>query len=351
MEGGLSNPGAAAPRLSICIATFGRGKFIGETLDSVLGQWEPGVELVVVDGASPDDTPQVMAQYVSQNPGIAYYREHENSGVDRDYDKAVGYARGDYCWLMPDDDLLRPGAIAAVLGVLDRGLDLVVVNAEVRNADFSKQLVPRLLDFPDNREYGAPDRERFFSEIATSLSFIGCAVVRREAWLGRDRASYYGSLFVHVGVIFQHPPIERVTVIAAPLITIRYGNAMWTPRWFEIWLFKWPHLVWSFVDFSDRAKAAVCPREPWKDFKWLLFCRATGGYTPNEYRRHLSGKVGGVRRVLSYAIAMIPGTVANAVASLYFMLLKRDSRISIHNLSRSAHANAVSHWVARVLDV
>lgn len=56
------------PKLSICIATYNRGKFIGETLDSILVQMEPGVELLVVDGASPDNTPEVMAQYLSLHP-------------------------------------------------------------------------------------------------------------------------------------------------------------------------------------------------------------------------------------------------------------------------------------------
>jgi len=126
---------------------------------------------------------------------------------------------------------------------------------------------------------------------------------------------------------------------------------MWTPRWFEIWLFKWPQLVWSFGDFSDCAKTAVCPREPWRDFKSLLFYRATGGYTSDEYRRLLSGKVGGMRRIISCAIALIPGTIANALASIYFMLMRKKSRISINNLARSPHTNVVSRWVARVLEV
>jgi len=346
-----TDKGASAPRLSICIATYGRGTFIGETLDSILGQLAPGVEIIIVDGASPDDTPEVMARYLSRCSQIRYYREQENSGVDRDYDKAVGYATGEFCWLMTDDDLLRPGAVASVLGVLDHKIDLAIVNAEVRNADFSKKVEPSLLKFSENRVYGTPDHERFFLEVATYLSFIGCVVIRRTLWLDRDRSSYYGSLFLHVGVIFQHPPIDRVCVIADPLITIRYGNAMWTPRWFEIWLFKWPELVWSFSDYSDRAKAAVCPREPWKDVRRLFFYRATGGYTPNEYRRFLSSKVGGVRRVLSFGIAMIPGVAANILGSLYFGLLKRGARLSIHNLLHGPHANPVTHWVARLLDI
>lgn len=345
-----SGVGEPALKLTICIATYGRGKFIGETLDSILGQWASGVELVVVDGASPDDTPEVMALYVSHFPGIRYYREQENSGVDRDYDKAVGYAAGEFCWLMTDDDLLRPGAIAEVLHAIDQGVNLVVVNAEVKNADFSKQLEPELLKFKENKVYVAQDSAKFFSEVATCLSFIGCVIVKRNLWLSRERSSFYGSLFVHVGVIFQHPPIDKVMVIAAPLITIRYGNAMWTPRWFEIWFFKWPQLLWSFSDYSDCVKMSVCPREPWKDTKRLFFYRATGGYTTNEYNHFLSGKVSGLRRILSFGIAIFPGVIANAIASLYFVLLKRRARISIHNLLHSPHANAVTHFVARFLD-
>jgi len=338
-----------AVRLSICIATYARAKFISETLDSIVEQLEPGVEIVVVDGASPDNTPEVMARYVSRSSQVRYYREPQNSGVDRDYDKAVGYATGEFCWLMTDDDLLRPGAVASVLKVLSEETDLVVVNAEVKNEDLSRELQAGLLESSSNKVYGAAERERFFSEVATCLSFIGCVVIRRSSWLGRDRSSYYDSLFVHVGVIFQHPPIDRICVVADPLITIRYGNAMWAPRWFEIWLFKWPQLVWSFSDYSDRAKAMVCPREPWKDIRRLFFYRATGGYTLKQYRRFLSDKAGGTRRALSFIIVMIPGLAANMLGSLYFGLFKRSARISVHNLSHSPHANPVTHLVARLL--
>src|SRR5687767_2741192 len=87
-------------KLSICIATFNRARFIGDTLDSILVQMEPGIELVVVDGASHDGTQALMAEYVPRHPEIRYFREARNSGVDGDYDKAVAYARGVYCWLM-----------------------------------------------------------------------------------------------------------------------------------------------------------------------------------------------------------------------------------------------------------
>ena len=227
MVGQVSGSGEAGAslRLSICIATFKRGNFIGQTLDSILVQMEPGVELLVVDGASPDNTPEVIKDYQSRHPGLRYYREQENSGVDRDYDKAVGYARGEYCWLMSDDDLLKPGALRRVLAAIGESSDLVVVNTEIWNADFSEKLLDRRLGITADVEYREADREKLLAEIANQLGFIGCVVIRRSLWLSRDRASYYGSLFIHVGVIFQLPAIKSVSVIAEPFIAIRDGNA------------------------------------------------------------------------------------------------------------------------------
>ncbi len=336
-------------KLSLCIATYNRGKFISQTLDSIIEQMPPGVELVVVDGASPDNTPQVMAKYLARYPAIRYYREPENSGIDRDYDKAVGYALGKYCWLMTDDDLLHPGAVGRVLEALNGEVELLVVNSEVRNADLSVVLEPRRIDLNQDREYNTGEAEKAFSALANSLSFIGCAVVRRDLWMARDRASYYGTLFVHVGVIFQSPPMERVKVIAQPQIIIRYGNAMWTARGFEIWMFKWPQLIWSFPAFSDQAKAAVCPAEPWKNIKKLFLYRAIGGYSIEEYRRFFSSSASVISRLLTLVIAVLPASLANFFASAYCMFLNRNARVGLYDLSRSRNATWASRFLARFL--
>src|SRR4051794_33591388 len=115
----------ANPKLSVCIATYNRARFIGETLDSLLPQITEDVELIVLDGASPDDTQEVVDRHVNAHPRVRYVRELTNSGVDQDYDKAVSYASGQYCWLMSDDDLLVPNAVERVLKRLDGQVDLI----------------------------------------------------------------------------------------------------------------------------------------------------------------------------------------------------------------------------------
>ncbi len=336
-------------KLSICIATYKRGLFIGETLDSILGQIEPGVELVVVDGASPDNTPEVMAQYLLRYPEIRYYRETENSGVDADYDKAVGYARGAYCWLMTDDDLLCRGAIARVLASLDGDEDLIVVNSEVRNKDLSLVLESKRLMFDTDRVYRSEVSEVLFADTAGCLSFIASVVIRRTCWLSRNRSDYYGTLFVHVGVIFQNPPITNARVIAQPLIVVRHGNEMWTPRSFEIWMFKWPKLIWSFQDFSDSVKRKVVPREPWRNAKTLFHNRARGAYSADEFFKFWPIRAGNVERVIAYALSIFPASLANISMMVYFVLLAKPAKMQLHDLACSRHAGVLSRLLSHAL--
>ncbi len=338
-------------RLSVCIATYNRAAFIAETLDSILGQMTAEVELIVVDGASSDNTQEVVARVAARYPVLRYYREKVNSGVDGDYDKAVGYAAGEYCWLMTDDDVLVPEAISRVLAALDGRADLVVVNSEVRNADLTATLVSPRLDVHEDLEYGADRSEDFFARTATYLSFIGAVVVRREVWLARERKPYYGTQFIHVGVIFQTPAIGAVRVIARPLIRIRNGNAMWTPRAFEIWGFKWATLLWSFVDFSESTRRSVCPREPWRGFNFLLFHRALGSYSIAEFRKHLAGIARGRARAVAWLVARCPAALANLAVVVYLGLFKRSARVELYDALRSRHASPASRLAARALGV
>jgi glycosyltransferase involved in cell wall biosynthesis len=330
-------------KLSICIATYNRARFIGQTLDSILGEMVPGVEVVVVDGASPDDTPSVMFKYQG-DVRVRYFRETINSGVDGDYDKAVGYARGEYCWLMTDDDLLFPGALARLVRALDGSCDLVVVNAAVYDADFSRVLRERLMLVSEDKRYGAQDSEDFFVDTASYLSFIGGVVIKRAVWMARERLAFAGTLFVHMGVIFQRPILQTTMVIADPVLKIRYGNAMWTSRSFEIWMFKWPRLIWSFDQYSAKARTAVSAREPWRRLSELCVYRATGAYSLGEYRRFLRDALTPLQRTAPLLVALLPGRAMNALISVYSAVFYRKP-MRMYDLSNSPH----STWLTRLL--
>lgn len=336
-------------KLSICIATYNRGKFIGETLNSILTQNLSGVELIVVDGASLDNTHTVMTEYVSKHPNVKYFHEATNSGVDRDYDKAVGYASGEYCWLMTDDDILEPTAISRVLESIQEAHDLIVVNSGLKSVDLSKTVHKQFLKFDSDRIYTSTDKERFFAEVAGYLSFIGGVVIKRSLWMARDRVSYYGTLFIHVGTIFQHPPITNAKVISDPLINIRLGNSMWSPRGFEIWMFRWPQLIWGFTDFSEKSKAVVVALKPWLKIQQIIYYRAIGGYNAAVYKDFISKNVSGFASLVYGAIALSPASVINLFAGMYCVLINRKARGSLYYISIAKESTFVTRWLGRFL--
>src|SRR5579862_4701158 len=83
-------------KLSLCIPTYNRAAHIIQTLDSILSQISGSIVVVVLIGASTDDTSEVIASFQERFTNLIYYRGSENMGVDRDMAKAVELARGEY---------------------------------------------------------------------------------------------------------------------------------------------------------------------------------------------------------------------------------------------------------------
>ena len=319
--------------LSICIATRNRIELLTEVIDSALPQLGEQVEIVVVDGASSDKTPSAMAELAAQDSRIRYFREEENGGIDRDYDKAVGYATGTYCWLMSDDDLFLPGAIARVLAASKDDPSLIVVDAQVRDCNQSGLLLENRLNLNADQVYGTDELEPLFIATARQLSFIGSVIVQRSLWLARQREPYFGSYFIHVGVIFQKPLPQGAVVLTSPCLSIRYGNASWTSRSFEIWVFKWPWIVWSLPTVSASAKRSVVMERPYESVRELILLRSKGAYSTGEYHRWVaSGPSTKAKKLMCVAIAMVPGTLLNLLAITYVLVFSRARRFALIDL-------------------
>ena len=246
------------PLLSVCIATYNRAEYIGKTLESIIPQLTDEVEIVIADGASTDNTSRVVKHYAEACKQINYIQLPSKGGVDQDYCKAVELANGEYCWLFTDDDLIQPMAISTALNEILKGYSLIIVNAQVMNKDLTKVISSNILRIKTNEIYEESKLEQLFQRVIPYISFIGCVIINRALWLQREKNRYYGTEFIHVGVVFQAPLPTPALVIADPHITSRFGNAHWTARSFDIWMHKWPKLIYSFKNIF-----VVVPVEMW----------------------------------------------------------------------------------------
>jgi hypothetical protein len=110
---------APAPTLSVMIPNFNYGRYIGETIRSVLVQAPPELEIVVADNASTDDSAAVVRGVGDRRVRLEI--NSTNLGFAPNLERVAAMARGRLMLLLSSDDRMQPGAIDAYLR-LDRAL-------------------------------------------------------------------------------------------------------------------------------------------------------------------------------------------------------------------------------------
>lgn len=99
------------PRVSVLVPCYNYGHYIAQTLTSLLEQTLPDFEILVVDDASTDNTPEVLARF-SGDPRLRILRNETNKGNVRSFNDAVKLLRGRYWSLVSADDYcIRPDAL------------------------------------------------------------------------------------------------------------------------------------------------------------------------------------------------------------------------------------------------
>ena len=176
-------------RLSICIPTYNFGKFIGETLDSIIPQLTSAVELIVLDGGSTDETAEVVAARQCQYKQLIYIPQGFRGGIDRDIEKVVSFVQGEYCWLFSADDIMLSGAIEKVLEAIKSNDDVYICEHVLCNLKmepiceyppFNNISHSMMFDFRDMSQ-----RKKYFRLARTSeafFSFMAGPIFKKDIW-------------------------------------------------------------------------------------------------------------------------------------------------------------------------
>jgi len=203
----------SAYRLSVCIPTYNFGRFIGETLASIISQATEDVEIVVLDGGSTDNTTDVVERFQRDFPRLRYYRQDFKGGIDLDMAKSVELARGEYCWLFSADDIMTEGALDRILRRIRGRMDVYVCGFTRCTIDMKPIARHPILKFTSEVEFdlgSVSDRLAYFSGAQTTtafFSYMSSLVVRKDRWdsAGAD-GSFTGSCWGHVARIFRMIP-------------------------------------------------------------------------------------------------------------------------------------------------
>jgi abequosyltransferase len=196
--------------ISICIPVYNCAAYVGQALDSILPQAGDGVEIVIYDGGSTDNTTEVVEPYVKAFPQVRYFRGPVRGGIDADLATCVTHARGEYCWLFSGDDVMRPGGLKRAAETIRSRHDVYVCRHSLCTIAMTflrdyPVLVPNealTVELSDPRA-----RREWFSRAANTeafFSFMGGLLVRRQRWLaGQLIPEFTGSCWAHVARLFE----------------------------------------------------------------------------------------------------------------------------------------------------
>lgn len=129
--------------VSILIPTYNGASYIVPAIDSILEQHGVDLEIIVVDDNSTDETVAIVRSYDDQRVRLS--QNAANLGAEGNWNRALELAKGTYIKLLPQDDLLLPGCLAAQVATLaaDTEEDIAIVFGAREIIDKSGRIITR----------------------------------------------------------------------------------------------------------------------------------------------------------------------------------------------------------------
>lgn len=218
------------PWLSIAIPTYNRSTYLIECLDHLRPQIEPGVEIVICDNASTDETESSVGQYKTRYPflEIRYFKNQENLGVDGNFLRCLRESRGNYVHLLSDDDILLPGSVERIHERIRQMPELAFIY--LNSYSFQGKFKPALRAAPRfeiEKDIFFSDKDKFIEYLGVNFTFLSAIVVKKEGFdqvVGPE--AFIGSMLLHchVGLHCMNTGREYL-IIAQPCIAARGGNS------------------------------------------------------------------------------------------------------------------------------
>ena len=215
--------------ISICIPTYNRFSNLKETLTNVtklsLSQYFVK-EILIIDNNQNLKGKEVVEKFLLKNKKIRYIKNEQNIGPENNFRKCIEQAKGDYVWLIADDDLLINGSLDIVSEHLKSDFDCLITNWSIYDNNF-KYIIKNSI-FDKNLKF-VNDKNFILKNFSTKISFISSIIFKKNLFSDKNILLYDEFVKYQLSfLIFVYSIIadERNTILFEknPLIKQRGDN-------------------------------------------------------------------------------------------------------------------------------
>ncbi|HEV2495127.1 MAG TPA: glycosyltransferase [Terriglobia bacterium] len=217
----------STPRVSVCIPTFNRARYLRAAIESVLGQNFRDLEVIVSDDGSSDQTSDLVRSMADAR--FRYTRNPSRLGLWANTNQCLARASGKYVIILQDDDALLPGLLRREVEVLESEPGVVLVHAAARRVDADSHLI-------DEPPQSWPPRSAGLDFVSRFWSGARYAVAMSSAMFRKSMVTELGGfnadlLFSADADLWQRMAFKgQIAFLNEPLIAVRFHAGQVTSK-------------------------------------------------------------------------------------------------------------------------
>lgn len=129
------------PLVSVIMPVYNPGRYLVESIESILNQTFSDFELIIIDDASTDNSWKIIKSYSKKDSRIIAIKNKINLGVSLTSNIAISYARGKFLARMDADDISTPDRLQKQVNFLNKNPKTVVVGGQCTIIDENNQTI------------------------------------------------------------------------------------------------------------------------------------------------------------------------------------------------------------------
>jgi glycosyltransferase involved in cell wall biosynthesis len=223
------------PLVSIIVPVYNGERFLRESLDSILAQSYPRIEVLVMDDASTDTTPEIIAGYGKR---VRCYRQQQNKRQYQNVNEALEMVGGDYIAVYHSDDVYEPDIVAEEVKFFEQHPEAgavfchdIFINAEGR--EYGRLTIPKELRDLPTLNYSTilnallTHKNRFFP---APSSMIRASVYKAVGGYRADRFGIASDLEMWLRIARRY----AIGILPDYLFRYRHGHGNWTQTYYHV---------------------------------------------------------------------------------------------------------------------